>query len=175
MRILDILFQVLISLIILALVLAIGAWRAGGEPDDQGWLAGMIQSEGMTQPFPAQCGMARIVYEESGRRGISVQELVTSTGFIHGYTSGGAWHRYQYAHPQQWARDIAAIAMRSECSDFGARYFDGRLRWQRHTEYAIDGDTLMRLTMWNLQCATHPVWSGRIQLLAQFEQTCFYG
>jgi len=115
----------------------------------------MIGAEAYAQPFEGQCALATIAWEEAATRGISVEELVTDTSFISSYRYGGSWHREMYANPPEGFKLIADYAMHQDCTDYGARHFDG---------------------MYQGVCPDHPVWDKRgvIWLVKVIGQTCLY-
>lgn len=142
-------------IVFILLVMMFVPLAAFAEGDDEGWVAGAIQSEAYSQPFEAQCGIARIVWEESLRRKISVAELVQGTNYLSGWKYGG-WHTEQYLNPLPQYRTVARIAKNRNCANFDSRWFDGK---------------------YNGDCLHNPIWdvNKKVELLYESGDTCFYG
>lgn len=155
-------------------ILACNLLAFAEEDEDVHWVAGAIASEAYSQPYDAQCGIGRIVAEEATRRHISVKQLATETNYLSGWQWGGEWHKSQYLNPEPRFKDIAKNSIAMVCSNWNARYFDGKYPVVLHPkEKSEDG-----LTIYNIlvkKCKLHPDWSKIVRLLKEIAGTCFYG
>jgi hypothetical protein len=133
------------------------------------WLAGAIASEAYSQPFEAQCAVGTVVWKEAASRNISVEELATNTSFLSGYRFGG-WHRQMYDNPPDNFITIASYVVAGECTDYGAKHFDGKY-WLNTGNSDILSDAAFSKV-----CPMNPVWDKHkvVKLVKEIQDTCLY-
>lgn len=95
-------------------------------------LAGVIETEAMTQPIKAQIAIAQIVAAEATSRNMDICQLTENTWFVSVYRYAlahpNSWHARQFAAPQTWAAELAREVLLGQLPPAlpGYGHFDGR-------------------------------------------------